>query len=330
MKDSAQRQDDDERIPMHSYWNDLLLTLNCLLCVPMYSMSLWMTVYCLAVYYAPNVWTRTLLLLYVPYCILDKRPTTTGGRSYEWTERFRSVWFYQGVAKYFPVHLHKTVDLDPTKSYIFLYHPHGVIGMGANTALSTNGCHFQTVFPGIRRYGVTLNVSFWAPIFREWMLALGYISANKETLVHTLRDSSVVLVPGGAAEALHAHRSNFRLHILHRRGFVRLAMETNAVPIPCLGFGENEAFETYYNPEATYSSLLYWQQKLYKLMSFSLPILTSIVPNRRPIHVVVGEPVEFKGKTVEECHKEYLDAVRRLYNEHKAKYGYDDIELELV
>jgi hypothetical protein len=65
-------------------------------------------------------------------------------------------------------------------------------------------------------------------------------------------------------------------------------------------------------------------------MSFSLPILTSLLPNRRPIHVVVGAPVEFQGTTAEECHAEYLLAVQKLYDEHKDKYGYSDIPFEFV
>jgi len=278
---------------------------------------------------------------------------------YRWTEACRGAWFYKGVAEYFPIRLYKTVDL-PVPSipggsssdeddknnesnnppYIFLYHPHGVISMGGNTALALNGCGFDRSFPGIRRYGVALNVSFWGPFFREWMLAMGYLSANRHTLAGTLENgNSIVLVPGGAAEALHAHRDNFRLHIRDRRGFVRLALETGALPVPCLGFGENEAFETYY-PEPTVcpvegrptSAYLRLQQRICKLFSFSTPILTSILPNRRPIHVVVGGPIRFTpdDATVDECHEQYLEAVRWLFEENKHKYGYGHMEIEFV
>jgi Diacylglycerol acyltransferase len=65
-------------------------------------------------------------------------------------------------------------------------------------------------------------------------------------------------------------------------------------------------------------------------MTFSTPILTNLVPNRTPIHVVVGKPVKFQGKTVEECHLEYLNALERLYDQHKATYGYQDMKLEFV
>lgn len=381
------------------------LTLSTTMCVPMYLMVLSTTLYMVLFYYAPKQWIRGLMFLYFPVycCVVDDRPTippphvdvvegengqhniinnknddhrrSSWWRSlrfhfpYEWTQTCRSAWFYRGAAEYFPVRLHKTVDLPASilpsssttkkegnnddnnsnnntpcgegasgaSSYIFLYHPHGVISMGMNTALALNGCQFDELFPGIRRFGVTLNVSFWTPLLREWMLMLGYISANKRTLMQTLKGgNSIVLVPGGAAEALHAHKHNFRLHINGRRGFIKLALETGALPVPCLGFGENEAFSTYY-PETTIcpvqakpvSTYLYWQQRVCKLLSFSMPIITNIFPNPRPIHVVVGEPIRFApGTSVDACHSQYLDAVRKLYDENKGKYGYDDMEIE--
>jgi hypothetical protein len=337
-------------------YRDAFLTANCLLCVPMYSMAAWLAVYGGALWYASahgHPWVKAALLVYLPACIADPRPArppSGGDGAYRWIEWCRSLSCYKNVARWFPVTLHKTVDLDPSRSYIFLYHPHGVISMGANTALSTNGCDFDKAFPGVKRHGVTLNVTFWAPLFREWMLLLGLISANKSTLVSTLESGrSIVLVPGGAREALSAHKSNFRLHIRHRRGFVRLARETGALPVPVLGFGENEAFETLvphhedHHAGATPSSssfssalkspsalLHYCQQRLYKVMTFSVPAVTSVVPNRTPIRVVVGAPVRFRGKTLEECHLEYLDAVRALYDKHKSRYGYQDMKLEFV
>ena len=93
---------------------------------------------------------------------------------------------------------------------------------------------------------MTLNATFSAPFFHEYMLALGFCSANKPTLVGRLVDEqeSLVLVPGGAAEALHAHPGIMKLVLKHRRGFVKLAMETKAQLVPCLGFGENELFDS--------------------------------------------------------------------------------------
>lgn len=77
------------------------------------------------------------------------------------------------------------------------------------------------------------------------MLAVGFISANKATLKSTLESGkSIVLVAGGAAEALKAEPDTMKLYLQKRKGFVRLALETSKPLIPCIGFGENEIFHT--------------------------------------------------------------------------------------
>jgi len=324
---------------------DAGLFLNCFVTVPMWSMLIWIAVYIgLCVSCWPYPWARYGLLLYLLYILLDCGRSTTSSSdnvwlSYEQTERLRCFPGFGWVAEYFPVSLVKTTDLDPSCSYIFLYQPHGIIGMGCNAALNTNGCQFHRKFPGIRRWGVTLNAVFWVPFFREWLAALGFVGADKAVLRSKLvksssrtrtaggggGGSSIVLVPGGAAEALHAAPGTFKL--IRRQGFLRLARETGARPVPCLGFGENRAFSTmHFAPD---SAAFRWQQRLAKCLSFSTPIVVSPFCVRHPIHVVVGEPVRFpEGASLEDCQKQYMAAVEKLYHAHKDKYGHSDIPLE--
>ena len=46
--------------------------------------------------------------------------------------------FWNKLADYFPVRLHKSCDLDPAGNYLFGYHPHGIIGVGALITFATN------------------------------------------------------------------------------------------------------------------------------------------------------------------------------------------------
>lgn len=315
------------------------MTANCTLCVPFYGMLLGLLLFSAAVYIAPTS-LRAILLLYPINCIMDKTPTNgVSWLSYEQVEKLRSNWLYRWTAQYFPASLHKTVDLNPSEGpYIFLYHPHGVISMGANCALNTNACNFDKTFPGIRRWGVTLNACFYAPLFRDWMLLLGIISANKKTLVTKLskEKESIVLVPGGAAEALHAHKDNFRLHIRQRKGFIRLALETGAKPIPCLGFGENSSFDTAdCGADSILSSFLV---RIQKLLSFSTPIILQPIPRRRSIDVLVGKPVRFPKRAenmsesdyVDICHSLYLKELKKLYDNNKEVYGSESVSIEFL
>lgn len=196
---------------------------------------------------------------------------------------------------------------------------------------------------------MTLNVSFWVPFFKEWLLINGFCSANKPTLESRLSSESIVLIPGGAVEALHCKPKTMRLIIRKRKGFIRLAMETKAAVVPCIGFGENDIFDTicvgdeHSGAESSSDGLdalnvrsLFFklQTTLYKVFSFSMPLWTHLIPIAYPINVVVGEPIHFSGKpdpaSVDECHARYLKALQDLYDEHKAKYGYEDVPLELL
>ncbi|MEQ2252635.1 hypothetical protein ILYODFUR_023802 [Ilyodon furcidens] len=62
-----------------------------------------------------------LALLYAGWLWLDWDTPTTGGRRFQWVRNW-TVWEY--LRDYFPLTLVKTVDLDPTKNYIFGFHPH--------------------------------------------------------------------------------------------------------------------------------------------------------------------------------------------------------------
>jgi len=196
------------------------------------------------------------------------------------------------------------------------------------------------------------------------MLLNGFCSADKRTLLGRLRDGeSLVLVPGGAREALLTHPKTMKLALKRRRGFVKLAVETGAGLVPCLGFGENDVFDTHGvagtsengNVATTNTSNAHghhrWISKLQHwfmgITSFSLPIWTNLIPNRTPIHVVVGKPIRFPNdidghtsyegrsqqataKCVDECHALYVKALCELYEENKHKYGYGNVPLEIV
>lgn len=170
---------------------------------------------------------------------------------------------------------------------------------------------------------MTLNETFWAPLLREWILQMGYISADKKTLHEALEVQSIVLVPGGAAEALHARPGIMQFYLSKRKGFVRLALETKCPLVPCIGFGENEVFQT------TKPGPL--QRKWSKTMRFSIPFLKNIIPRRAKISVVVGKPLDFGDETdVDKCHALYLDHLKQLYDKEKSKYGYQLIDLEII
>ena len=56
--------------------------------------------------------------------------------------------WWKKAAEYYPMSLVKTAELDPSKSYVFGFHPHGIISMSAFVAFATEGLNVSKVFPG--------------------------------------------------------------------------------------------------------------------------------------------------------------------------------------
>ena len=149
------------------------------------------------------------------------------------------------------------------------------------------------------------------------------------------------LLIGGAAESLEAHPGRYTLVLKRRKGFIRVALETGASLVPVFCFGENDLYSALENPE---NSLLRKFQELFKRISmFGLPIFWGrgifnysfgYVPFRKPTYTVVGRPIEVKKtfspsqEKIDALHAIYMDELKRLFDENKAKY-LDDKNIEL-
>ena len=107
----------------------------------------------------PLLWP--VLLPYLIYVLLSSAGTS-GQLSHrsEWLRRSK-VWSL--FASYFPARLHRTTRLEPTRKYIFGYHPHGIISHGAFAAFATEALGFGQLFPG--KHGPqTVSVIVWNEI----------------------------------------------------------------------------------------------------------------------------------------------------------------------
>lgn len=122
-----------------------------------------------------------------------------------------------------PTAIYKRVLTGPR--YIFGYHPHGVISMGAVGLFGTNALRnepyepvhkwlkpffhdpskFQPLFPGIGQiFALTLTTQFTVPFYRDYLMSLGLSSASAKNIKSLINngDNSVCLVIGGAKESL--------------------------------------------------------------------------------------------------------------------------------
>lgn len=163
--------------------------------------------------------------------------------------------------------------MDPSKNYIFGYHPHGIISLGAVANFATEATGFSQLFPGIIPSLLTLTANFKVPLYRDIMLALGIASVSRhscETILSSGPGRSIVIVVGGASESLRARPGTADLTLQKRLGFIRMAIRHQAGLIPTFSFGENDIFQQVDNSNET----LLWkiQKGVQRLMGFTIPL----------------------------------------------------------
>lgn len=280
-------------------------------------------------------------ILYAIWYVYDFHTPSRGG--YSWRPLHK--WFvYELCRDYFPIKLVKTADIDPSKNYIFGVHPHGVLSNGIICNFASDATGFDRLFPGIRRSILTLKENFFFPIHREIMMLTGVCNVTRESIDDLLTQhgtgQAVVIVPGGAIEATNAAERTMVLTLAKRMGFVRMAMIHGADLVPVIQFGENDIYKTMVFPRGSLLKKL--QEKFTKTFGPSPPVYYGRgifqytfgpLPFRKPITGVVGRPIsvtrnpEATREQVAELHAKYCDELVKLFNEHKSKYGYEDVEI---
>lgn len=74
----------------------------------------------------------------------------------------------------------KTAELDPSRNYLAGIHPHGVLATGIFINLCTESSGFSELFPGICPHLMMLNLWFWTPFFRDYLMSGGESSPPEQ------------------------------------------------------------------------------------------------------------------------------------------------------
>lgn len=285
----------------------------------------------------------------LPSSIAPRRPSLAlcaaqrGGRPRTWFQNLR-LWRLFG--EYFPAQLHMTTKLDPNLQYFFGLHPHGIIGMSLWPTLILPTREIRDEL-GVPYSVLTVSASFRVPFWREMVMAAGMVDASRESTQFLLEHGrSVMVVVGGALEALYARPGSVDITLLRRKGFVRLALMYGAQLVPVYSFGENELYD---QAAASEQSLLRrLQLRMLSVLGWTLPLFRGrgvfqytygFMPHRHPVHTVVGAPIlvervaEPTREQVDALHARYCEALVKLFEDNRDKYGgelYRDKTLKFV
>ncbi|KAF2015756.1 DAGAT-domain-containing protein [Aaosphaeria arxii CBS 175.79] len=292
----------------------------------------------------PLLWP--ILVPYLIYALMSNAGVS--GELYFRSERCRRLPVWSLFASYFPMRLHRTQELEPTRKYIFGYHPHGIISHGAFAAFATEALGFGQLFPGITNTLLTLDSNFRLPLYREYALRMGLASVSRESIQNILSRGgtngegmgrAVTIVVGGAREALEARPGHLRLVLKRRKGFVKLAIQSGADLVPVVAFGENDMYDQF---DLTKRPLFKKLQMIVKtVFGFTAPLFhargifnydVGLMPYRTPINIVVGKPILVKQEshpdqaTIDELHAQYVAELQKLWDNWKDTFATERVE----
>ena len=303
-------------------------------------------------------------IAYLTWMFFFQRYSRKGGLKQQWFRRLRWWTWFAGKNKiflsdiyflisyildYFPVHLHKTCDLSADRPYIFGYHPHGIISLGAFCNFATEATGFEEKFPGINLRLLTLKINFRIPFYGIYLSLLGICDASKESCNYILEQgngNSILLVLGGAKESLDARPSSeYILTLKNRKGFVKVGLANGASLVPVFSFGENDLYDQITNPRG--SRLRQIQVKIQQRLGYATPFFKGrgifqkaigFLPNRHAIDTYVGAPIhlpkiehdKITPDIVDKYHTEYMEALKRLFDTYKAKHDNTNATIKYV
>ncbi|KPI90035.1 hypothetical protein ABL78_0895 [Leptomonas seymouri] len=291
-------------------------------------------------------YTAPLMLLYILWMFTFGRPRHPHRKS-RYFARF-PLWRY--YRDYFPIRLvvPKPVRrmVDRERNYFFVYHPHGIHTFGAliNFGLDTND--LCDLLPGITVHLQTLKVNLFVPFWRQLAIWMGCGDASASCIRKTLRSGpgqSVMLVVGGAEESLMAKPNANDLLLHKRKGFIKIALQEGTPLVPVYGFGENNVYNV--ADLASEPEVQHLLGLLKRYLGFAIPLVKGrgffnfsygILPHRRPIVVVVGEPIEVPriakptAQDLDEWQAKYIEGLQKLYDEHRGVYDLEATGLRIV
>lgn len=169
---------------------------------------------------------------------------------------------------------------------------------------------------------------------REVTLTTNCIDATKESAQAAVNAGhSIMVLPGGIHEMLVTEHGREKLWLKNHKGFVRLALQNGLPLIPMYAFGASDLYHTH----SFLDGLRMW---IGSNLRVALPIFSgqhgTLCPLPVQVTIAVGAPIPVERQenpsqeALDAVHARYVEALRALFEKHKAEVGMADRELEVL
>lgn len=200
-------------------------------------------------------------------------------------------------------------------NYLFAAQPHGVLSFVGMCAACSKPDDVENVPTA------AASVVLKTPLLKNMMGIFNLVDASGSNLKRILRKGgSVLIYIGGIAELFKSCRTEERLYLQKRRGFIKLALREGVDVVPVYLFGNTSVLSVLkHGPLAALSRKL---QASLTLMwgKFYLPI-----PRDEKLLYIVGKPLgmphipEPTQQDIDKWHGIYCDEVRKIFETNKEK-----------
>jgi len=281
----------------------------------------------------PIISFPAFLLYCRSYC--DGSPTNVS-KDRTWPSFCTKFPVFSFLREYFPQRLHLRPFIGGMKKekrqYIFAVHPHGSMA----DYRPVLDAQLQEQLPDIEIRWLAASVLFLLPIVREICLWTRCIDARRSVAEKALQKGlSIGVVPGGEQEQLDTTFGEESVFLKKRFGFVKLALQFGAPLVPVYVFGCTDLYKT---SKAGYP----FRKLLVRCLGVCLPFCYGkygmpLSPFKQPLDIVFGKPVELgpacpnpSKDQIANAHEKYTEALQKLFDEEKRKFGFGSRSLQIV
>lgn len=310
--------------------------------LPLY-MALCLLLVYMFLFGASVVWPTALAGMLVLLAVALPSPSPTSEHSAGWRRLGRYVM--GRAARY----LSLSVEMDRDtlavleerrakgKPVVFGLEPHGVLPISIIFASD-----YLDYVPCTSARGLMSSACFVLPFMKQVYSACSAAPVDKGSFLRLLdRGMSCTIVPGGVREVSLLPKGGPRdLHIYlsGRKGFIKYALLKGAAIVPSFAFGVQDSFSFRLPPEPLRS--LGRAIGFVPMAYFGACGVPFGIPKRRPVSVVLSTPIVGESlpadagdaeiaRRVDAAHGAYVDALQRLFEEHKGRLGMGDYTLHV-